>query len=104
MSDKVKKMYKTHQEYRKAIDEYKNEIRDFFKNTVPIYGLSVEFVSCNKVHVNFTCDANLDSNHIIDFCERFGFNKTIWMDRINDGCTETFSYKFCKNVSSEEVI
>ena len=98
MSNKVKKMYKTHQEYRNAVDEYKKEIKDFFKNTIPIYNLSVEIVFRNKIHVHFTCDENLDSNHIIDFCEKFGFDKTIWMDRIDDGYMETFSYKFCKNI------
>ena len=104
MSNKVKKMFKTHQEYKNAIDDYKNELRDFFKDITSIYNLSAEIVSCNKIHVHFTCDVSLDSNHIIDFCEKFGFNKTIWMDKIDDGYMETFSYKFCKNVSSREVI
>ena len=104
MNDKVKKMYKTRQEYRNAVTEYKDEIRDFFKDEVSIYNLSVKVYYCNKLNIQFDCDANLDSNHILDFCERFGLNKTIWMDRIDNGYTKTYSYKFCKNISSKEVI
>lgn len=96
MNNKVKKIYETKQEYRKAIIEYTNDIRDFFKDKPQIYNLSAKVVDGNKIHVHFNCDVNLDSNHLVDFCEKFGFNKTIWMDRTDDGYRKTFSYKFCK--------
>ena len=104
MNDKIKAMYETRREYRNTVDEFKNEIRDFFRDKAYIYNLSVEVFYCNKIHIQFSCDVNLDSNHIIDFCENFGLSKTIWIDRTDNGYTKNYSYKFCKNVSSREVI
>ncbi len=103
MNDKVKKMYKTRQEYKQAVVEYKNDIRDFFRDKVSLYNLSVKIVYCNKIYVQFDCDVSLDSDCIVDFYERFDLSKTIWMDRTYNGYSNTYSYKFCKNVSSREV-
>ncbi len=103
MNDKVKKMYKTKQEYKEAVVDYKNNIRDFFRGKASLYNLSVEIVYCNKIRIQFNCDTNLDSNHIVDFFERFDLSKTIWIDRVDNGYNKTYLYKFCKNVSSMEV-
>lgn len=104
MNDRVKKMYETKQEYRKAVIKYAKDIRDFFINEGSIYNVSVKLVHGNKVCVAFECDVNLDSNHIIDFCEEFGLEKTILLNRTDNGYNKTYSYKFWKDIPISEVI
>jgi hypothetical protein len=104
MSNKVKKMYETEQECRKALIEYAKDIRDFFINEGSIYNISVKLVHGNKICVAFNCDVNLDSNCIIDFCVMFGFEESVFTERIDEGYGKTYLYKFWKNVSSKEVI